>query len=124
MIPWLIGAVIGIIGTIVVFAYWDEIVDWLNDFIPKLKAAWDSLKQKIAHAAVMMAEKLYEAGELIARIIHKLYYKNEQGQWVEEATIRTVPENQVPPAIRAKIKRQEQEVDITPEIEEELQLVI
>lgn len=124
MIPLLIGLGIGIIGTVVAFVYWDDIVNWLNDFIPKLKTAWDELKQNIAHAAMMAAEKVKEAGKFIVKIMHKLYYKNENQQWVEETTTRTVPENEVPPAIRAKVSKQEVEADITEDIERELNLEI
>lgn len=124
MIPLLIGLGIGIIGTVVALAYWDDIVDWLNDFIPRLEAAWNEFKQSIAHAAMMAAEKVKEAGKFIVKIMHKLYYKNEKQQWVEETTTRTVPENEVPPAIRAKVNRQEVEADITEDIERELNLTI
>lgn len=123
MIPVLIGLGV-LIGGIVAVANWDEIKDWLNDFIPKLKKAWASLKTKIANGAMIVAEKVKEAGKWISKIMHKLYYKNEQGQWVEETTTRVLPESEVPPFIRAKIQREEQEVDITEEMERELKLEI
>lgn len=123
MIPVLIGLGI-VIGGIVAVANWDSIKDWLNEFIPKLKEAWANLKIKVSHAAMIAAEKIKEAGKWISKIMHKLYYKNEQGQWVEETTTRTLPESEVPPFIRAKIQREEQEVDITEDMEHELQLKI
>ena len=123
MIPVLIGLGV-LIGGVVIVANWDAIVDWLNDFIPKLKRAWEQLKVKLAHAAMIAAEKIREAGKWISKIMHKLYYKNEQGQWVEETTTRTLPENEVPPFIRAKIQREEQEVDITQDMERELKLQV
>ena len=50
MLPWLIGA--AIVGLVVV-ACWDEIVSWLKDFIPKVKAAFQELKKNILHACAV-----------------------------------------------------------------------
>ena len=120
MIPVLLAGLAGVIGGMIVVHYWDDIVNWLKDFLPKVKEYFENLKTKLAHAAVMVAEKVKDA---YVAIKHKLYYK-EEGQWMEQTTTRQISEDEVPPFIRDKIAAQEQEVDITAEIENELQLTV
>ncbi len=118
MIPWLIGLGLAALGGALVVAYWDEIIDWLSDFIPKIKKAFNSLKKNIAYAGAMFIQKCKDA---YSKIMHKLYYK-ENGQWIEETTTRTIPESQVPAHIRRKLDIQEKEV--TEEFKEILQMEI
>ena len=123
MLPWLIA--LGI-GTVLIVANWDKITGWLRDFIPKLEAAWKELREYMPHGAKIFGDLIMEGGKRLSRIMHKLYYK-DNGQWMEETTVRKVDANDVPADIRAKIERMEaraQQADITEEIEEELQLEV
>ena len=123
MLPWLIA--LGI-GTVLIVANWDKITGWLRYFIPKLEAAWKELREYMPHGAKIFGDLIMEGGKRLSRIMHKLYYK-DNGQWMEETTVRKVDANDVPADIRAKIERMEaraQQADITEEIEEELQLEV
>lgn len=120
MLPLLIGAGL-LLGGILIVANWEAIVDWLNDFIPKLRKVWDSVKIFVPHAAAVFGDVVLDGAERMARIMHKLYYK-ENNEWIEETTTRKVDESEVPEFIRNKIKQQE--ADITSEIEEHLSLEV
>lgn len=120
MLPLLIAAGLAI-GGVVIAANWNSIVNWLKDFVPKLRAAWNSVRENVPHGARIFGDIIVEGAERLARIIHKLYYK-ENGQWIEETTTRKVSEDEVPASIRNKINRKE--ADITEEIEKELKLEV
>lgn len=124
MLPaaWLIGAgLAGILGVAAVVFNWDEIMDWLHTFIPKIS-------QMLRVAAMEFGPEFKAAAMVVggfldtvhAKIEHKLYHKVGQGKWLEETTRRTLPESELPPAIRKKIRRNRQDADITDEIEMEL----
>ena len=116
------GAAAGVaalgIGACLVVKYWNEIIEWLTDFITKLKKAFDQIGRTVKHAAIIMAQKIRD---VYARIMHKQYYQ-EQGKWLEETTTREISEDEVPPQILAKIGRAE--TDITTEMERELQMTV
>lgn len=116
MLPWLIG--VAIVGLVVV-ACWDEIVSWLKDFIPKVKAAFQELKKNILHACAVFVQRVRDA---VVHISHKTYYK-ENKQWMERTYTREISENELPPSIKRKLYGYQEE-DITPEMEEELQMTI
>lgn len=116
MLPWLIGA--ALIGLVVV-ACWDDIISWLSDFIPKVKAAFAELKTNVAHACAVFAKRVSDAA---AHISHKTYYK-ENKQWMEKTTTREIAESELPPSIKRKLHGYS-ENDITDEIEEELQMSV
>lgn len=116
MIPLFLVGLAGLVGGALIVAYWDDIVDWLADFLPKVKAAFANAVRNIAHAAAMFVQKVKDA---YAKIMHKLYYK-EEGQWIEETTTREINESEVPPWIRNKISAQER--DMSEEFEQKLNL--
>ena len=120
MLPLLIAAGLAI-GGVVIVANWNSIANWLKDFVPKLRAVWNSVRKNVPHGARIFGDIIVEGAERLARIIHKLYYK-ENGQWIEETTTRKVSEDEVPASIRNKINRKE--ADITEEIEKELKLEV
>lgn len=120
MLPVLLGLG-ALIGGVLIVHYWDQIVDWLHDFIPKLKRAWESVRTHLPHAAAMFGDMVVKGFETVARIMHKLYYK-ENGKWYEQTTTRELPEEEVPDFIREKIEYGE--ANITPEIESELGLTV
>ncbi len=125
MIPaaWLIGAgLVGVLGVAAVVYNWDGILDWLHDFIPRVA-------QMLREVALTFDPKLQAAAMIVggfldavhAKIEHKLYHKIGNQRWLEETTRRTLPENELPPAIRNKIRRnRKQDTDITEDIELEL----
>lgn len=120
MLPLLIGAGL-LIGGALIVANWDSVIGWLRNFIPKLKAAWESIRVMVPHGARIYGDLIVEGANKLAKIMHKLYYQ-EDGQWVEETTTRKVSEREVPAAILAKIRKQE--TDITETMEQELQLEV
>lgn len=120
MLPLLIAAGLAI-GGVVIVANWDSIANWLKDFVPKLRAAWNSVRENVPHGARIFGDIIVEGAERLVRVMHKLYYK-ENGQWIEETTTRKVSEDEVPASIRNKINRKE--ADITEEIEKELKLEV
>ena len=117
MVPVLVAAAIAAAGGVgyYVYKHWDELKVWFSSFLTNLKAAIKEKMQGIAHAAVIVGEKIKDG---IAQIKHNLFYK-ENGKWMEETTKREVTEDEVPPYIRAKIAKQE--ADITQEMELELE---
>lgn len=124
MIPvaWLVGAgLVGILGVAAVVYEWDEILDWLHDFVPKissmLREAARSFGPEFQAAAMVVGGFL---DTVHAKIEHKLYHKVGHGKWLEETTRRTLPESELPPTIRNKIRRNRQDADITEELELEL----
>lgn len=121
MIPLLIGLG-ALIGGVLLVTHWSEIVDWLEDFLPKLKKIWDTYKSDLPHAAVMYGDLAFEAGTLLTKIMHKLYYQDGD-QWMEETTTRKINADQVPDYIKKKLGLSG-EVDITSEIEEQLKLEV
>ncbi len=106
-IPVILAA-LAIGGAVVVVAFWDEIVDWLNDFIPKVEKAF----RDIAHGAQVLGEKI---NSKIVEIKHKLFFK-ENNKWMEKSTIRQIDESAVPPHIREKIMKQSKAADLTGEL--------
>lgn len=116
MLPLLIGLGV-LIGGVLIVANWDEIIGWLDDFIPKLNDAWQQVRPNVPHAAMIVGDTVLEAAEKFVRVMHKLYYQ-ENGEWIEETTTRKVLEDEVPDFIRQKV--QSQAVDITKDIEMQL----
>lgn len=109
MLPVLIA--IGV-GTLLVVAFWDEIVNFFKDFIPKVKDALEGLWNK----AKVYAQKVKDS---VISVIHKLYYE-EDDKWYEQTTTREVDESEVPAWAKAGRRKK----DITKKMEEELQLEI
>lgn len=129
MVPaaWLIGAgLVGILGVAAVVYNWDEVMEWLYDFIPKISQMLRAASVKFGpefKAAAMVVGGLLDS--VHAKIEHKLYHKIGNQTWMEETTRRTLPKNELPPAIRQKIRRgRTRDTDITEDIELELGMSI
>lgn len=120
MIPALVGLGI-LIGSVLVVANWKGILDWLTDFIPKLKSAWAKVKPNVPYAAVLVGDLIVEGVSRMAAIMHRMYYK-EDGKWIEATTTRKVDASEVPAHIRCKFENQE--ADITKDMEDTLQLTV
>lgn len=124
-VAWLIGAgLVGILGGAAIVYFWDDILKWLHDFLPKVSEMLRSIAKKIPlfeHVALMLADFVDAVN---SKIEHKLYHKMESGQWMEETTRRTLPESELPPAVKRKLEEKRRgrikEADITEEMELEL----
>ena len=131
MIPavWLgVAGLAGLLGVAAIVYNWDEVLDWLHDFLPKIskmvRAMAKNFGPEFEHAAIMVADVL---DSVDARIEHKLYHKIGHQQWMEETTRRTLPEKELPPAVKRKIakaRKNHEEADITDEIEDELGMTL
>lgn len=121
MIPAILAVVA--LGGVLLVTHWDEIVDWLRDFVPKLKKAWEKFRPLVPYEMQLLGDAVVKGAEHLVSIIHKFYYQEENGKWMEQTTIREVKESEVPPHIREKIlrkKRQNEQADISQELELEM----
>ncbi len=114
MVPLLVlGALVG--GALVA-ANWQEVENWLKDFLPKLQSV---LKET---GIVDYAAKLFSSVEgNVMRLVHKLYYK-ENGKWVEKTTVREIDESEVPAWAKEGLTAKES--DVTARYEKELELTV
>ena len=71
MLPVLIGLGV-LIGGALIVANWDDIVNWLHDFIPKLKAAWEQVRELVPHGARIYGDLITEGADRLIKIAHKL----------------------------------------------------
>jgi len=101
----------------IIAAFWDDIKNWLNKLVEKVK--------KAVKAAVIGVKVFGKAIKEGFQEIAKSYQKDNKDKWHETTVTRTVPESEVPPEILEKAKRMNnQEVDISQELERELKLVV
>ena len=115
MIPLLLGLG-ALVGGALVVANWEEVENWLKDFLPKLKTA---LKET---GIVDYAAKLFSSVEgNVMRLVHRLYYK-ENGKWVEKTTVREINESEVPAWAKEGLTAKEK--DVTERYEKELELSV
>lgn len=105
MIPVLVALGVGLVAVV---AFWDEIVNWLEDFIPKVEEVF----RNIAHGAQVIGEKVRSA---YVAIKHKIYWQ-ENNKWMEQTTTREVEASEVPPHIRNKVMQQNKAADLTGEL--------
>ena len=103
-----------------VMANWDEVKKWFRDFIKALTGIFVTVAKGVAHAAGAFVEVVKNG---FANIMHKLYYQ-EGNHYVEEIRTRELPENKLPDWARRKISQTSGEVDVTPEMENELEMTI
>lgn len=121
MIPLLIAGGLVALGTAIVVANWNEIVNWIRGFVPKLEAAWKKFRPHLPYEMQLVGDMVVGAGKQLVSFIHKFYYQEENGQWMEERTVRKVDESEVPAHIREKIlqkkKKMAQQADLSQEME-------
>ncbi len=122
MIP--LGLVLIGLGVVAIVSCWDDILEWLSDFLPRVANFIRTIGKTLGPMAEYVTEMI---GELLDKastaIKHYLYYK-QNGQWIEETTKRILPESELPPRIKRKLRRKGQEEDITDEIEMETGLTV
>ena len=115
MIPALI-ALGALVGGVLVVANWDEIEGWLKEFLPKLKTAL-----KNAGIDNYMAKLFASIEGNVMRLVHRFYYK-ENGEWLEQTTVRKIPESEVPAWAKEGLAAKES--DVTARYEKELELSV
>ena len=115
MIPVLIGLG-AIVGGFMVYENWDQITNWLKEFMPKIQEALKS------SGVTEYAEKLFSSvSDGALKLVHRLYYK-ENGKWIEKTTTREIDESQVPEWAKAGLR--EKEIDVTERYQKELELTL
>lgn len=115
-LPFIAGGII----TLLAVHYWDDILEWFADFLPKVADVIRRLANGVEYATDVVAGFI---DRVSVAIKHHLYHK-ENGQWIEETTTRQLPESELPPHIRKRIKVRGQENDITREVEAETGLTV
>lgn len=111
---------LGFLGGFLVVHYWNDILEWFSDILPRIANVVRGLAYGVQYATEVVASLLDRAS---AEIKHQLYYK-EGDHWVEKTTTRQLPDSELPPRIRKKIKVRGQEEDISREIEAETGLTV
>lgn len=115
MIPALL-ALGAIVGGYLVVANWQEVENWLKEFLPKLEKTLKDV------GIIDYAAKLFSSVEgNVMRLVHKLYYK-ENGKWVEKTTVREIDESEVPAWAKEGLTAKER--DVTDRYEEKLELKV
>lgn len=116
MIPVALIALGLLVGGTAVALNWQEIENWLKDFLPKVQSALKDV------GIVDYAAKLFASVEgNVMRLVHKLYYK-ENGKWVEKTTVREIDESEVP--AWAKEGLTSKESDVGKRYQEKLHVVV
>ena len=122
-LPWIIGAgLAGIFGVAAVVYHWDDILEWLHDFLPRVSKMIREIAKRFAsdfeHFAYAIAEDI---DNIDKKIVHVLYHKRHDGRWEEEKTSRTLPESELPAYAKKKLEMKRrgriEEADITEELE-------
>lgn len=112
----ILGAVTvtGLVG--IVATFWNDIIDFLKKGIEKVR----QVVKGIIYGSKVFIQKIRG----IVRVITRYYSRNDELDcWEETTYTRPVSESEVPPNIREKYERtKEEEVDITNETEEKMQL--
>ena len=112
MIPVLIGLGVAYL----VYSNWQEVENWLKNFLP-------GLQQTLKEAGIVdYAAKLFASVEgNVMRLVHRLYYK-ENGKWVEKTTVREIDESEVPAWAKEGLTAKES--DVGARYEKELELTV
>lgn len=121
---------VGLLGGAAIATYWDDILEWLHIFLPKIseliRLYAKDFGPEFEHTAIMVADVI---DAVDAKIEHRLYHKIGHQEWMEETTRRVVKEDELPPAIKRKLEQKRRTaskdgVDITSEIEAETGMTI
>lgn len=112
----LIVAAAATIAVGAIITYWDDVKQFLASAIKFAKAA---LNATVVGVKVFM-KKMDGYFEEVART----YQRDNQNQWHETTTTKRVDPSEVPADILAKMRKNQEEVDITNTIERELQLTL
>lgn len=47
---WVVGALAALIGGAALLRNWNAVINWLYDFLPKVRAIWEATKEMVPHA--------------------------------------------------------------------------
>jgi hypothetical protein len=102
-------------GALALFAvsFWKEMVAWLKKVVEKVK----EITEKAVAGFKIFVKKIGEA----IKEISKNYSQDQQGRWHETIVSREIPESEVPADILAKVRKAKAEVDVTEELQLQLE---
>jgi gas vesicle protein len=103
----LLALLIGAVGVLVV-SFWQDIKSWLGRVLTKVV---EIAKQAVVGFKVFL-KKINETIQQIS----KMYSRDAKGVWSEHISTTQISENDVPAEIRAKVKNNKSEIDISNEL--------
>lgn len=115
MIPVLLLAGAAALIGAVVYKFWDEIVQ----FAVKV---YNHLPERIRKKIQGFVSTIQKIGKKLLNVIKNYAYDPVEDQWTEHTTEKIVNANDVPEHIRNKVQKSE-EVDISEDVKEKLELV-
>ena len=119
MIPLIAVAGLALAGLILT-VFWKEIKDFIQASVKKIKTV-------IIPSAIVGFRTYLETGSVargLVKAMQKFYTQNTQGQWQETIVTRTISDKEVPASIKAKLNKSHTPVDISDEVQKELQLEV
>lgn len=116
MIPiiFLVGMLAGA-AVVVAITFWDQIKKFLKIAFDKIKKI---IPAAIAGVAVYVQTQNWREGISAA---YKFYSQNEEGLWQETIATRTINVEELPEHIRKKLENTSKPIDISEELELELE---
>lgn len=127
MVPWLISAGIAALigaGVVYAFTHWDEILNWLRNFLPKVAHAIREIGRHLGPQTQYATEAIAKILDgVTAAIEHHLYVKEAQG-WTDTITTTKVAVSELPPRVRRKVRTIGSSNDVSAEMEAELGMSI
>lgn len=115
MIPLIILAGLALLTTAVAITFWDQIKESLNLALKKVK---EIVQAAIIGVAAYVQTNNWREG---VKAAYKFYSKNTKGQWQETVTTKTISVDEIPEHIRKKLEITSSPIDISDELELELQ---
>ena len=115
----LLGTVVGF-GIQLILKLWKDVMNWLGNLVISLANLFTNAAKGVEHAAAIF---LHKPAQGFVGVMHKLYYKDEIGQYIEKTTERTIAQEEVPDWAMAKMKGSNP-VNMTRDFEAELQMRI
>ena len=120
MIPIILLGAALFAGAVVVTAFWDKIKSFLEASVKHVRQV---VKATIVGLTAYVKTQNIAAGIAAGlQALNKFYSKNENQQWEETITTRTISESDVPEHIRRKLESTRGPVDISEDIAKELKL--
>lgn len=107
-----IGLLFGVLA-LAVASFWKDIVVWMKKVVEKIK----QIAAKAIAGFKIFVTRVAEAIKEVA----KTYSQDQQGRWQETIVTREISESEVPADILAKVRRAKGEVDVTKELELQLE---
>lgn len=120
MIPFILLGAALFAGAVVVSAFWDSIKNFLEASVKHVRQV---IKATIVGLTAYIKTQNIVAGVAAGlQALNKFYSKNEDQQWEETVTTRTISASEVPEHIRRKLEATQKPVDISEDIAKELKL--